>query len=92
MYKKIIVLFLVLFFTMNAFAWCTGNDCNADWEYKQTLDLNTSGILTNDVDNEHAILVHVDATNTDFWANSELTNDINDIRFVQENTDLNYHF
>jgi hypothetical protein len=78
----------------NAFAWCSGIDCNSDWAYRQPLELNTEGILSSDITNEHAILVHVDSTNTDFWNNSELQNDINDVRFTDENNliDLNYYF
>ena len=86
MYKKLLILFILLFMLSNAFAWCEGNDCNSDWTYRQILELDTEGILTSDVDNEHAILVHVDSTNTDFWTNSEILNDINDVRFTSEET------
>ena len=84
MFKKLLVLFLFLFVLSNAFAWCTGTDCNSDWAYRQQLELNTEGILTSDVTNEHAILVYVDSTNTAFWTNSEILNDINDVRFTNE--------
>jgi len=64
----------------NAFAWCTGTDCNSDWTYRQQLELNTTGILSADVTNEHAILVHIDSTNTDFWdsLHNNLDNDSSD--------------
>lgn len=59
-----IILLIILPFNL---AWCNGTDCNTDWQFKQELTLNTEGILTSDVTNEHAILVHIDSNNTDFW-------------------------
>ncbi len=67
--KKLLILFILIFMLSNAFAWCSGTDCNSDWGYRQQLELNTEGILTSDVSNEHAILVHVNSSNTDFWDN-----------------------
>lgn len=88
-----IILIVLLLVSQGVFAWCSGVDCNTDWEYKQELELNTEGILTSDVTNEHAILVHVDSSNTDFWDNIGLS-DANDVRFTNsdDSIDLNYHF
>lgn len=44
-------------------AWLTG------WDYRQKLTLDTTGVLSSDVTNDHVILVKVDSTNTDFWSN-----------------------
>lgn len=40
------------------------------YDYRQPIVLNTDGIgLTADVDNNYAILIHIPATNTNFWNN-----------------------
>jgi hypothetical protein len=74
--------------TMNPSNWWDSN-----WSNKQELSLNTQGVLTSDVTNEHAILIHVDSSNTDFWDNSGLLNDVNDVRFTNSdsNVSLDYH-
>ena len=90
MYKKLLILFVLLFMLSNAFAWCTGTDCNSDWSYRQQLELNTTGILTSDVTNEHAILVHVDSTNTDFWENSNYLTATNETTLPQQGNLIAY--
>ena len=75
-----IFVFCVLF-AAQSFAWCSGLDCNSDWLYKQELTLNTSGILSADVNKEHAILVHVGADNTDFWTNSSLVTNVTESNY-----------
>jgi hypothetical protein len=75
------------YWAMNPISWW-----DANWDYRQRLELNTEGILSSDVTNEHAILVHVDSSNTDFWENIQSNGE--DVRFTNSDNsiDLNYHF
>lgn len=64
---------------------------NFDWSFKQQLTLDTSQ-LSNNVNNNHAILVHIDASNTDFWDNVNANG--SDVRFLNSTEDFlfDYHF
>ncbi|KKK67044.1 hypothetical protein LCGC14_2958010, partial [marine sediment metagenome] len=63
------------------------------FNFRQELTLNTNGIsLSGNITNDHAILVHIPATNTDFWDNESFGTG-NGITFAQggdEVTELNF--
>lgn len=61
-----------------------------DFSYKQQLTLDTDQ-LSGNVINDHVILVHIGADNTDFWTN--INTDVNDVRFTNaaEDTAYDYH-
>ena len=67
-------------------------DAGAVWGFKQKLTAHTDEILSGNITNDHAILVDVNADNTDFWANVE--NDGRSVRFIaaNETTTYDYHF
>ncbi len=65
---------------------------NNNWKYRKKITLKTSDYLTADVSNDHAILVNIDSTQTNFWTNVDSTG--KDIRFVSSDgaTEYDYHF
>jgi hypothetical protein len=88
LFKKILILFFVLFFVSNAFAWA-----DTDYSYRQEWTLDTSGIgLSGNITNDHAILFYIGPSNTDFWANVD--SNANDVRFYASDntTTLDFHF
>lgn len=63
------------------------------YQYKQAITLNTNGIgLSGNITNDHAILVNIKPSNTDFWAHVDSTG--KDVRFTNstETSLLDYHF
>ncbi len=85
MKRLILTLICLILLFSSVFGWW-----NASWEFRQPLTLSTS-TLSNDVLNDHSILVKVDSTNTDFW--NSVKSDGKDVRFVAANdlTELTYH-
>lgn len=65
-------------------------DAGANWMYKQKITAHTSDILSGDVTGDHVLLVDVNASNTDFWANVKA--DGSDVRFINANEDGEYDF
>lgn len=87
-YKKIFILFIaIIIISPFNFAWW-----NENWAYRQKIMLNTDGFLSENVTNDHPILIDVNSENTNFWGNVNTNGE--DVRFVASNdtTDLNFHF
>ncbi len=86
--KRFVVFLAILLFVSNASAvvWC-----DLDFSSTQAITLKTSDYLTSDITTDYVILIDMNNTQTNFWANVQ--SDGSDVRFFSSDcTEYDYYF